>query len=79
MRSQPITMDDGQGGLVVSDMEFARAKRFLNRLRSQPFIAILVDAEKDEVRMYVKGVDVNGSTLRRMRELLDELEDQMDA
>lgn len=61
------------------DLEHARAARFFNRLRSHAFVAILVDEDANPaiVRMYTKGVPVNKATLSKIRDLLDELEKEL--
>lgn len=76
MRVVQAVSDTG-GVAMGDDLQYARAKRFLNRLRDLPFIAILVDEENDVVRMYNKGCRIDSDSLRKIRAHLDDLERQM--
>ena len=64
-------------GGVVHDLQAAKARRFLQSLGEHSFVAVVLDEETGQVRMYTKGVTIKSDGLRRIRSLLDEMETNM--
>lgn len=53
-----------------------RAKRFLEHLKFNPFIAIVVDEDADIIRIFKQKITKEG--LSAIRDWLDQLENELD-
>lgn len=58
------------------DLALGRARRFLSRIKHEPFVAIVVDRGKSKVDIFhTTGIDLE--KIQAIREVLDELEETL--
>lgn len=58
--------------MTKSELEWQRIKRFLRKIRTKPFVAIVIDG--DDVHLYSR--DMSPEMVRQVREVLAEIQNE---